>query len=447
MSATSPKLDEIKTLFSLEGRWQSWLDVEATLAKAQAELDMIPRSAAVEIMRQARLDAIDIEAMKIEIETAQAPILAMVHALANACDGDAGHFVHWGGTTQNIILTARILQIRKTHNAILSSMAGCFDAMARLAEDGADMIMAGRTNGQHALPITFGFKVAGWIEEFTRFEDRFHEIEPRIFSLVFGGAIGAMQAFGDKGPHLVEIMGTQLNLKPVLVPTRSMVDHVVEYIMLLSLFGTSCSRISKEVFSLMSEEIGEVSEDLGDDVIGSSTMPQKINPKISVSIIAAANRLQGYLYPALQAAQPSHEGDAATSQTHYAMIDGACPLAYQIILDTEKLLSCLRPIPKRMSQNLAASNGLINAENAMFHLATVHGRQKAHDLVHDAVIMARSKDILLVDALVELDLVADKESEQALRDSLKPENYTGQSAAIARKSVAMAREAAARLRA
>ena len=445
MSSTTPSLDEIKSLFSSEGSWQSWLDVEATLAKAQAELDIIPQAAAEEIARKAQLGKIDVDAMKIEIKTAQAPILAMVHAIANACEGDAGHFVHWGGTTQNIILTARILQLRKVHNAILLSMGNCFGAMARLAEEGADMIMAGRTNGQHALPITFGFKVAGWIEEFVRFEDRFREIEPRIFSLVFGGAIGAMQAFGDKGPALVDKMGADLDLKPVMVPTRTMVDHVVEYIMLLSLFGTSCSRIAKEVFSLMTEEIAEVSENLGEGVMGSSTMPQKINPKTSVSIIAEANRLNGFLFPALQAAQPGHEGDASTSQTHYATIDAALPLAYQIVLDTETLLSNLRPDAGRMVENLARTKGFINAENAMFELAKEHGRQKAHDIVHDAVGLARANDIQLVDALLEMSLAPDNESRDALINALKPENYTGQSTAIAHNSVIMANAAAARL--
>lgn len=176
-------------------------------------------------------------------------------------------------------------------------------------------------------------------------------------------------------------------------------------------------------------------------------MPQKVNPKISVSIIAEANRLNGFLFPALQAAQPGHEGDATASQTHFPTIDAALPLAYQIALDTEKLLSSLRPDPARMAENLARSNGLINAENAMFELAKEHGRQKAHDIVHDAVKLARSKDIQLVDAFLEMDLVPNIESRDALIESLKPENYIGQSTAIARHSVIMADEAAARLKA
>ncbi|MHA1165859.1 MAG: lyase family protein, partial [Alphaproteobacteria bacterium] len=246
-----PTSDQIEDLFRPRERWQSWLEVEAALATAQAELGMIPAEAGTEINRKAHLEHIDIEAMTAEMSRSKAPVLAMVHALANACDGDAGNYVHWGGTTQNIILTGRVLQIRKVHHAILASMANCFDAMTRLAEDGAEMTMAGRTNGQHALPITFGFKIAAWIEEFTRFETRFREIEPRIFSLVFGGAVGAMQAFGDKCPLLVRHMGRDLDLQPVTVPTRAMVDHFFEYISLLVLFGTSCSKIAREIFSLM----------------------------------------------------------------------------------------------------------------------------------------------------------------------------------------------------
>lgn len=438
---------EVESLFSPEARWESWLAVEAALADAQAELEMIPEAAAIEIGRKARLEALDVEAMRAEMARSKAPVLALVHALANACDGDAGRFVHWGGTTQNIILTGRVLQMRKVHAALLGRMANCLDAMARLAGEGADMVMAGRTNRQHALPITFGFKVAGWIEEFTRFETRFREVEPRLFSLVFGGAIGAMQAFGEKGPVLLDRMGANMGLRPVAVPTRAMVDHFIEYIMLLALFGTSCAKISREIYALMAEEIGEVTEDLGDDVIGSSTMPQKTNPKICVSIIAKASRLKGHVLPAMEAGQPSHEGDASATQSLYATIDEACPLAYQIVCETEQLLHCLRPLPERMQQNLNMSGGMIVAENAMMLLARETGRQKAHDIVHAAAIDARKREVLLLDALMAMDQVRSNISEGALREALDPENYAGQSVGIARKSVELAVEAAARLRA
>jgi len=437
---------EVAALFSPESRWQSWLDVEAALAVAEAKLDMIPEAAAREIQRKAHMDALDVPAMKAEMARSKAPVLAMVHALAHACDGDAGRFVHWGGTTQNIILTGRVLQMRKVHTAILARMADCLDAMAQLAEDGADMVMAGRTNRQHALPITFGFKVAAWIEEFARFETRFRQIEPRLFSLVFGGAIGAMQAFGEKGPALTERMGAQLGLQPVLVPTRAMLDHFVEYIMLLALFGTTCSKIAREIYALMSDEIGEVYEDLGDAVIGSSTMPQKNNPKICVSVIAKASRLKGHVLPAMDSTQMSHEGDASVTQGLYATIDEACPLAYDVVRETHQLLMCVRPVPARMQQNLMLSRGMIAAENVMMVLARVAGRQEAHDIVHTAAVEARKNQTLLLDALMAMDLVRDNVSEEALKEAMRPENYTGHSVALARQAIAMAAEAAARLR-
>ena len=237
--------------------------------------------------------------MEAEMAHTKAPVLSLVHALAEACSGDAGGYVHWGGTTQNIILTGRVLQMRKMHQALQFQLAGCLDAMAKLADEGAYMVMAGRTNGQHALPITFGFKVAGWIEEFVRYEARFREAEARLFSLVFGGAIGAMQAFGPEGPALADKLGEKLGLNPVLAPTRAMVDHFVEYIMLLALFGTSCSKIARELYRLMSDEIGEVIEELGEGVRGSSTMPQKINPKLSIALIAQTSSLRAFVLPAL----------------------------------------------------------------------------------------------------------------------------------------------------
>lgn len=437
---------EVDALFSPEARWQSWLDVEAALAASEAELGMIPEAAALEIGRKARLDALDVPAMRAEMARSKASVLALVHALADACDGDAGHYVHWGGTTQNIILTGRVLQIRKVHAAILARMANCLDGMARLAEDGAEMVMAGRTNRQHALPITFGFKVAGWIEEFTRFETRFRQVEPRVFSLVFGGAIGAMQAFAENGPAVAERMGARLGLNPVLVPTRAMLDHFAEYILLLALFGTTCSKIAREVYALMSDEIGEALEDLGDGVIGSSTMPQKVNPKLCVSIIAKASRLKGHMLPTMDSTQLSHEGDASATQALYATIDAACPLAYEIVRDTERLLDCLRPVPDRMRENLMLTHGMISAENVMMQLARTTGRQEAHDIVHTAAVAARKHKSQLLDELLAMEQVRNSVTEQALKDAMQPESYTGHSAAIARKAVEMAASAAARLR-
>ncbi|MGH1357992.1 MAG: class-II fumarase/aspartase family protein [Burkholderiaceae bacterium] len=445
MTSNRPNQTDIDALFSTHGRWQSWLTVESALAASQAELGIIPESAAREIADKAQLSKLDVDAMTAEMQATKAPVLAMVHALASACNGNAGSFVHWGATTQNIILTGRVLQMRIVHQRLLESIGDSLRAMSSLANNGAAMIMAGRTNGQHALPITFGFKVAGWIDEFLRYETRFRQIEPRLFGLIFGGAIGAMQAFGDKGPALTKELGNRLDLAPVMVPSRSMTDHFVEYVALLALFGTSCSKIAREIYALMSQEISEVHEGQSDSVIGSSTMPQKVNPKLSVQILGHASELRSALMPALDAGEPGHEGDATSNRSLYSAIDRACPLAFQTASGLVELLENVRPDPARMAQNLALTGGAISAENVMMQLATVCGRQRAHDLVHEALKKARQHGRPILEELLACDQIASMMSEQSLRGALDPANYTGQSQVIARQAAQAAHEAALRL--
>jgi 3-carboxy-cis,cis-muconate cycloisomerase len=446
MNSTARSPAEIDALFLQPAQWQSWLTVEAALARAQADVGMLPAHVAANIESKANLSAIDSKALAADIAVTRAPVLSLVHALAEACGDKDGGYVHWGATTQNIILTGKVLQIRKMHDALLQRLAGTLDAMAAIAREGEDMVMTGRTNRQPALPITFGFKVAGWIEEFLRFETRFSQAETRLFVLAFGGAIGAMQSFGEHGEMLSEALGRRLNLTPVHVPTRAMVDHFVEYILLLAQFGTTCGRVAKELYTLMSPEFGEVFERQAKGVRGSSTLPQKVNPKLAMDVISSSTQLRACVTPALEAAQPSHEGDAATNQVLYATLDTACPLAFRVLHDFELLLTRIELNRERMAWNIEREGPGICAENVMMRLAPVVGRQAAHDQVHAALQAARTdgQDVLsalLADADVRAAL-----GEETIRNALRPQNYTGTSRESARTLAALADEGAVRLR-
>ena len=439
MSEGLPELEDVEQLFCVRARWESWLQVEAALAQVQATLDMVPQHAADEITAKASLASIDVPALEVDIARTRAPVLSLVHALADVCNGSAGGYVHWGATTQNIILTGLTLRIRNMHGALLLRLAGCLEQMSQLAEQTASTTIAGRTNRQHALPITFGFKVAGWIEELQRMSTRFAECERRLFSLVFGGAIGAMQSFGQHGDQLTQLLGQRLGLTPVGVPTRSMVDHFVEYVLLLAQYGTSCGRIANELYLLMSNEYGEIVEVQVDGVRGSSTLPQKVNPKLAMNVVSEAARLRGYVGPAFEAAQPSHEGDAATNQTLYATLEAACPLAYRLSCDFETLLSRVHAVPERMEQNLARSGAAITAENVMMKLAPAIGRQRAHDVVHAALQSALKLGSDVATVLSNDAEVARALNRTELKDALAPSNYVGLSEKLTARAVSEAK--------
>jgi 3-carboxy-cis,cis-muconate cycloisomerase len=307
--------------------------------------------------------------------------------------------------------------------------------------------MAGRTNKRHALPITFGFKVAGWIDEMLRHRDRFLGAEPRIFMSQWGGAVGAMHAFGEHGPEINRRLSQRLGLRPMAVPSRAATDQFAEYVMVLAMLSATCGKIARELYTLMADEFAEVYEDLGDEVVGSSTMPQKVNPKIAVQVIAIAARLRSQVPLALEAMQPTHEGDAANNHMLSALIDTVCPLAYELIATMDDLLGCIRLVPERMRANLDASGPLIVAENAMMVLAPAIGRTRAHDLLHHAVAEAVRDGSDLAELLLDDDSVRDSIGEHALRAALDPASYTGHSQDMAREQAVAARLAVAQIHA
>ncbi|MDE2275691.1 MAG: adenylosuccinate lyase family protein [Burkholderiales bacterium] len=440
-----PTIAEIRELFTPRSQWQAWLEIEATLAETQAELGIIPAAAAAEIRRKANFDHVDPQALAADIARTRAPIVSLVRALARACDGDAGGWVHWGATTQNVMQTARSWLLRRAHEAFMARLGDLLAKLADLAESSADMLVAGRTNFRQGLPITFGFKAAAWIEEFLRHRQRFEGAEPRVFAALWGGALGAMHASGDQGVALNRQLSARLGLTPLAVPSRAGTDYVAEYVLLLALLSASCSKIARELYTLMADEIGEVYEDQDDEVVGSSTMPNKVNPKVAVQVIALAARLRSLTPLALEAMQPTHEGDGANNQMLYALIDQAGPLAYELVCAMDELLGCLRLVPENMRRNLALNGPAMAAENAMMALAPALGRSRAYEVVKRALAEAARSQSELVELLLADEAVSGVVEPEFVRAALDPAAYTGRSAEMAHEMAREARAAAVAL--
>ncbi|MBU6260531.1 MAG: adenylosuccinate lyase family protein, partial [Burkholderiales bacterium] len=426
-----PSIAEIRELFTPRSQWQAWLEIEAALAETQAELGIIPTAAAAEIRRKANFDHVDAQALAADIARTRAPIVSLVRALAGACEGDAGGYVHWGATTQNVMQTARSWLMRRAHQAFMARLGDLLLKLAGLAESSADTLVAGRTNFRQGLPITFGFKVAAWIEEFLRHRQRFEGAEPRVFASLWGGALGAMHASGEQGVALNRRLSQRLGLTPLAVPSRAGTDYVAEQVLLLALFSASCSKVARELYGLMADEIGEVFEEQDDEVVGSSTMPNKVNPKVAVQAIALAARLRSLTPLALEAMQPTHEGDGANNQMLYALIDQSAPLAYELVCAMDELLGCLRLVPANMLRNLALSGPAMAAENAMMALAPALGRSRAYELVKGALAESARTRAPLVDLLLADDAVHGVVEPDFVRAALDPAAYTGRSAEMA----------------
>lgn len=444
MDAMSPTDESahgaVSALFTRRARRQRWLEVEAALAQAEADAGIVPAEAAAAIAAHADMSHIDDEALLAHEQATGHVMVPLVAALAELAGPEHGGWVHWGATTQNIQQTGDTLGIRDAHRILTRRVERILAVLATMADAHADVVMAGRTHGQHAVPTTFGYKAAVWADIFSRHLRRMREVEPRLLVSMTGGAAGTFATFGEVGPEIQRGVAERVGLTPMAVPARSIADHFAEWVCLLALIAGTAQSVAEEIVRLMAAEFGEVEEALSDTDVGSSTMPQKRNAKASMSIVTSAAQIRALAPLALEATIQAHEVDGARS----AMMDRAVEQSATLLddaLDTlERVLSGLRIDPERMRQNLDLTRGLISAEAVMMRLAERIGRQEAHAVVHHAATRAATTGELFSDVLAAEPAVTDALDGEQLAALLDPEEHIGLSPRIARETAARVRE-------
>lgn len=445
-TALSVRDPGIRALFTQQARWQAWLDVEAALARAQAEIGMIPETAATEIERKAHLELFDLDRVTEGLRVTGHGLVPLVWELDRLCEGDAGGHVHWGATTQNITQTGSILQLRKAHRVILAELADLLQALASLAERTKDDAIAGRTHGQHAVPSTFGAKVAVWIDELCRHAERLRQLEPRTFVAMLGGGAGTAASFQGHGAALQQRMGRLLGLGSMPLPGRTIYDHLTEYVLTLAMLGTSCGKAAREVRTLMAEEFAEVEEPVPSGAVGSSTMPQKRNPKLCMDIIADETHLRSLVPLAIEAMLGDHEADGSRSMMIDRALRQAVELTGDILVRLLDVARGLRVFPQRMRENLELSGGLIMSESLMLELGREIGRQRAHDVIYEAAQEAATGGASFASLLAKDEEIAARLGAERLAQMLDPVRYTGDSARQATDQAARALRVVADLR-
>jgi 3-carboxy-cis,cis-muconate cycloisomerase len=435
----------IRTLYRLENRWQAWLEVEAALARAQEELGIIPKGAAEAIARAAHLKLLDRARIDEGFTRTGHTIVPLVWELSRVTGEPYGGWVHWGATTQNITQTGDLLVLRQAHRIFLRLIGHALLAMADLAERGADMPIAGRTHGQHALPATFGYKPAVWIDEMIRHVERLHQAAPRLFVAMLGGGAGTFASLGEQGPAVQAGLAKHLDMQPMRVPSRTLGDHLAENICLFGLLAATCSKIAREIYTLMKTEFGEVEEPVPPGTVGSSTMPQKRNPKLCQDIIAAAAEVRASVPLALEAMQTEHEADRTTSLIMEAAEARAAIALGDALARLVEVLQGLRLDPARMRRNLDLGGGLIMAEAVMLKLGVKIGRQHAHDVVYDAAQAAFVESRPFAQLLAADPRVTAYLDRDAIAALLDPTAYTGLCAEMARDAATRARAVAGQI--
>lgn len=436
----------IRALFKIDNRYQAWMDVEAALARAQARIGMIPTDAAEEIGRKAKLDLFDRDRLIEGFHRTGHTLTPLVWELARLCEGEAGGYVHWGATTQNIVQTGDLLVLRDADRIFRRQMAQILELAAGLAETHAESAMPGRTHGQHAVPTTFGAKVAVWLDEIGNHAERLIEAEPRVFRAMLGGAAGTLASFGDQGFALQDLFAQELGMTAMPVPSRAEGEHLAEYVLLLSLLAATSSKIAKEIFILQKQEFGELEEPTPDGSVGSSTMPQKRNPFMCQDVIALAADVRMQVPLALESMMTEHEADRMTELLIRQATERAAVATGDMLARLEIVLSGLTVKPEQMRANLDLTNGLIMAEPVMLALGAEIGRQEAHDVVYDAAQTAAKTGEDFATLLSADARVAAKLTPEAIRALLDPAAYVGLSPDLARRAASAGRASAQRLR-
>ncbi|WP_428484027.1 class-II fumarase/aspartase family protein [Rhodopila sp.] len=435
----------IRDLYRLENRWQAWLDVEVALARAQADLAIVPAAAADAIASAATLEKLDRARIDEGFARTGHTIVPLVWELGRVVGDPHGGWVHWGATTQNITQTGDLLVLRQAHQVFLRLIGEGLLAMADLADRGAEMPIAGRTHGQHAVPATFGYKVAVWIDELIRHVERLRQAAPRLFVAMLGGGAGTYASLGGNGPAVQQGIGRLLGFGSMPVPSRALGDHLAENICLLGLLAATCGKIGREIYTLMKTEFGEVEEPVPPGTVGSSTMPQKRNPKLCQDIIAAAAEVRSQVPLALEAMTTEHEADRTTSLMMDTAEQRACIATGDMLSRLHEVMRGLRLDPRRMRSNLDLGGGLIMAEAVMLDLGAAVGRQHAHDAVYDAAQAAFTEGRPFGDLLAADRRVTAHMTDQQIRGLLDPTAYTGLCAEMARDGAGRARAMATEL--
>jgi len=423
----------IKALFDEVARTQGWLAIVAVLAEVEAEFELIPAQAARAIAGCCRKLVVDdsfLEEVRRGREASGHSTQGLIRAIqARLAPADA-QWVYAGATVQDVTDSWLMLALREARQILQRDLEAVDRALATLAHRHRDTVMAGRTHGQQGLPITFGFKVAGWLAELRRHRRRLAEIAPRMDAAQLCGGVGSLSSLGPRGLEVQRHFAERLGLRVPLISWTTSRDVLAEWCALLTLVAGTADRIGHEVVNLQRSEIGEVKEGFVDGTVGSITMPHKRNPEIGEHIGTLA-RLVRHLGAAVQEGLVhDHERDGRAWKTEWHAIPEATMLAGRAVELLAELATGLEVDAARMRANLEASGGAVLSEAIMLALSSRIGRDAAHRLVYDTSITARERGQTLIEAVRASAAIGAALGDCDLDALLDPARHTGQCAAM-----------------
>lgn len=437
------RYDALDKLFSDEARIQGMLDFEAALARAEATSGIVPASQAQIIAGKCRAEQLDFSVIAKDAALSGNLAIPLVKKLTEIVaheDRDAARFVHWGATSQDVIDTGYILQVRGAFNLMDQDLAHLTGTLVTLAETHRGTPVVARTWMQQALPTTFGFIVAGWLDAVSRHRNRLAAIKPRVLTLQFGGAVGTLAALGGRGPEVAKALADDLRLSLPSIPWHAHRDRIAEIATTLGLCTGTLGKIARDISLHSQTEIAELAEPIFEGRGGSSTMPQKRNPVTCAVVLATATRIPGLVATLLSAMPQEEQRGLGGWHAEWETLPDIVRLSGGALHHLAEMLPGLEVDTARMRHNLELTNGLIFAEAVTMALGDRMGKMPAHLIVEAACKKAREQNRHLKDILRE---------ESGLRGHLTPadleslfdaRNYLGSADEFIRRVVAEARE-------
>jgi 3-carboxy-cis,cis-muconate cycloisomerase len=435
--------DTIREAVSGRAWLQAMLDAEAALAVAEARVGLIPPEAAETIASCCKADLFEVGEIGRKGRPAGNPVPALVRMLTeevSKVSESAARHAHRGATSQDITDTAAMLVSRRALDLILEEVDGIARACRRLAGEHRDTLVAGRTLLQQALPTTFGLKAAGWLVSVLEARRRLREVSASRLAAQLGGAAGTLASLGDSGLPVLREFALELGLSEAPVPWHTDRTRLVEIGASLSLLAGVLAKISQDVVLMAQTEVGEVAEPTGEGRGGSSTLPHKRNPILSVTATANARRVKDLAHTLQTAAVQEHERAAGAWHSEWETLSEALALAGGAAANVREATEGLEVRPERMLENLGATRGMLLAENVTTVLSGKLGRLEAHDLVEAACRRALDENRHLREELLQDERIGRALTEGEIDAALDPAGYLGSAGAFVDRALELYRE-------
>jgi adenylosuccinate lyase len=431
---------ELHRLFDDRGRVQSWLDILAALAEAQAEVGLVPADAARAIRGHADVELLDLSQVAAETQASGHSTLGLIRCLQQVLPDDAAEWVYFGATVQDVSDTWNALVMRRVGDVLDRDLQRAEAAALTLAERHRDTILCGRTHGQPGLPVTFGFKAAVWASELRRHRERLAEGRRRWEVVQLGGALGTMEFWGDRALPLLDAFARRLELAAPDIAWITARDRIAEFLGLLAMVTATLAKVGNEIYELQRPEIGEVSEPFTPGQVGSITMPHKRNPELSEHLVTLARVVRSDAAVAVEGMVHEHERDGRAWKAEWVVLPEACLLTGVSLELGCRLLEGVEVHPSRMRANVEARGGYVLSEPVMRALADRMGKHAAHQAVYDATMAGLDRGVGLAEALLADPVVAEHLDEAELARCLDPGRALGAAPAFVDRVLAAARD-------